>query len=228
MPEEISNNEYKNAVLEHLREILDLELSINKYEEAIDGNQKNINRLCIAPPPQRPQSKAEASRRIAFVYLVCPIAVVLLAAILFAILLPDDFPLGTCLWMPSVNLLGVFVGLVIANTADNKRLTGIHNQDIAAYNQQMIIENDQRNFHLAQINMLRELINETKQTLEVLYDNSILHLKYHNLKAVASFFNYFSTGRTYSLELNGSDRGAYNIFEEDVNFGRVVESVDRV
>ena len=73
-----------------------------------------------------------------------------------------------------------------------------------------------------------ELIVHAKETLSTLYGLNLLHRKYQNFAAVASMYDYLSTGRTSSLTRYENDPGAYNIYEDDMRVGKIVDVVEMV
>ncbi len=70
--------------------------------------------------------------------------------------------------------------------------------------------------------------NESKKILDVLYSLNIIYPKYRYLEACGMFLEYFKAGRTNSLEANGEDRGAYNIYEDELFKGIVINKLDQV
>jgi len=79
-----------------------------------------------------------------------------------------------------------------------------------------------------QLIRLEELVTHAEETRSTLYELNILHGSYKNFQAVASIYNYLSTGRTSSLVRSGSDPGAYNLYEEDVRIGKIINIVGLV
>ena len=65
----------------------------------------------------------------------------------------------------------------------------------------------------------------TKQTLESLYGLNLIYPKYRNYTAIASFYEYFCSGRC--KELTGHE-GAYNIFEQEVRMGIIIDKLDAI
>lgn len=61
--------------------------------------------------------------------------------------------------------------------------------------------------------------------LNPLYDIGIIHPKYRNLIAIASFVDYFETGRVEKLK--GSD-GAYNLFEQELRANIIISELKKI
>lgn len=71
-----------------------------------------------------------------------------------------------------------------------------------------------------------EVSNEwhnTRNALDSLYELGIIHKKYRNLVPIASFYDYFDTGRCFVLKGPG---GAYATYEEDLRFQRLETKLD--
>lgn len=65
--------------------------------------------------------------------------------------------------------------------------------------------------------------NKTQETINAMYNVGVIHPKYRYMVAVASFFDYFDTGRCFSFTGPG---GAYAVYEEDLRFQRIVTKLD--
>ncbi len=76
-----------------------------------------------------------------------------------------------------------------------------------------------------QIKLLLDKYNDSKQCLRKLYDYNIIYPKYQNIIAVASFFEYFDSGRCNQLTGHG---GAYDVYENEIKFNRIVNKLDLV
>lgn len=81
-----------------------------------------------------------------------------------------------------------------------------------------------RNIDL-QINVLQKNKDEISSMLRKLYDMNIIYPKYHNFIAVATFYEYFDSGRCNSLE---GHEGAYNIFETELRLDKILGKLDDI
>ena len=63
----------------------------------------------------------------------------------------------------------------------------------------------------------------TQNALNQIYAVGIIHPKYRNLVAIASFYDYFDTGRCNTLT---GPNGAYAIYEEELRFQRIESRLD--
>ena len=89
----------------------------------------------------------------------------------------------------------------------------------------LLERNENKLQQISQDKILR-LFFETKIALSELYSVGILHPKYQDMTAVSSIYDYFDTGRTYSLTRSGNDPGAYNLYEDDIKANRIITAID--
>ena len=75
---------------------------------------------------------------------------------------------------------------------------------------------------------ISKIYAQCQQSLEKLYSLNIIHPNYQYLEACGMFLQYFSTGRTHSLEQSGGDVGAYNLFENDLKFHTIKNQLNQV
>ncbi len=81
------------------------------------------------------------------------------------------------------------------------------------------------------IEELERQYSDSKRHLETMYGRNIIHPKYrHNIIAISAFYQYLSEKRTYCLEFDQStgDRGAYNIYNEEVQRGVIISQLNLV
>lgn len=81
------------------------------------------------------------------------------------------------------------------------------------------------------IEALERQHSDSKSHLEKMYGCNIIHSKYrHNIIAISAFYQYLSEKRTYCLEFNQNtgDRGAYNIYNEEVQRGIIISQLNLV
>lgn len=76
--------------------------------------------------------------------------------------------------------------------------------------------------------ILKDAQNNIDKTLSEMYELNIIHPKYRYLEACGMFLEYFEAGRTHSLGVNGADRGAYNIFEDELYHKIIVNRLDQI
>ncbi|EET58595.1 hypothetical protein BRYFOR_09431 [Marvinbryantia formatexigens DSM 14469] len=91
-------------------------------------------------------------------------------------------------------------------------------------------EKGENDMHILEANyqIIKEAYDINKKTLEKLYSLNIIYHKYHYLEACGMFLEYLISGRTHSLEAQGSDPGAYNIYEDELYRGIIVDKLDNI
>ena len=84
-----------------------------------------------------------------------------------------------------------------------------------------------KNFELAtnEFNKISNVLQETKNDLQTLYDKNIIFEKYRNFVAMCSIYEYFSSGRVDTLE---GPNGAYNLYESELRQNLIVNSLDKI
>lgn len=76
--------------------------------------------------------------------------------------------------------------------------------------------------------IIKRAYNETVGALKELYAVDIIYPKYRSLEACGMFLEYLMAGRTSSLEASGTDQGAYNIYEDELFKGIIINKLDQV
>ena len=81
-------------------------------------------------------------------------------------------------------------------------------------------QNIRKNLMLA-----RSMYERNNDILHTFYKENIIFEKYRNMIAVASFYEYFCSGRCSTLE---GHEGAYNIYEQEMRLGIIINKLDEV
>lgn len=76
--------------------------------------------------------------------------------------------------------------------------------------------------------VLNQANQSTQEILDKIYALNIVHPKYRYLEAIGMFLEYLSTGRTHSLEARNGDLGAYNLYEDELYKGLIINKLDQV
>lgn len=76
-----------------------------------------------------------------------------------------------------------------------------------------------------EITKTEELLKNTIDARNELYAYNIIFIKYRDVVALSSFYEYLMAGRCSSLE--GAD-GAYNLYENEIRMNRVIDQLDTV
>lgn len=75
---------------------------------------------------------------------------------------------------------------------------------------------------------LNQAITQYNDTLRKLYSLNIIHPNYREFVPCGMFLQYLSTGRTHSLEQRGGDKGAYNLYEDDLKYQRITSQLNQI
>lgn len=67
--------------------------------------------------------------------------------------------------------------------------------------------------------------NQTKELLQYIYSQDIIHPKYRNFLAIAQIYEYLDTGRC--TELSGPN-GAYNLYEQELRQNIIIDRLDQI
>jgi len=216
--------------------------NLNKKESSPSETAKNIMSIEKPTKPIKPVLKEDMSsfgfsdflKNAGFF-----VGGLTLAWLVEAFIIPGSIILPFIIWGGVTTIPTIQKKLDLKN--DKKLKTSKYNIDIDEYEQKMdeyqrqitdmeniitreqeekaINENNIKNEKEAyeyKIEKLNELSIKIKNTLSILYEKNILHKKYQNLEAVLSIYEYLSTERTKSLGLINNDKGAYNLYEEEV------------
>ncbi|MBO5153077.1 MAG: hypothetical protein J6C00_01840 [Eubacterium sp.] len=114
----------------------------------------------------------------------------------------------------------------VRRTMEKNILIKKQNKKAAENNKNLIAtRNQQANILQFQVDDLNQMIQDTKNVLGCYYQKNIIYPKYWNWVAVASFYEYLSSGRCTSLE---GHEGAYNIFENESRQDLIIRKLDEV
>lgn len=222
----IKDDAYVPKLLEYLRTIIYCETNLIGYDSIIEENNKAMGLLCI--PNLLPNEPIKPSPPKRFYSIV---GIVITWAIGVSILLTSAMPLGVIILVA----LGIYILTVVKRRSDEMKSFRFYEnkyymelEEYRKLNQKELVrmhsESAQKKLYEEQSERITELISHAKGTLKTLYEANVLHLKYQNFVASASIYDYLSTDRTYTLGLATGDPGAYNMYEEDVRIGRIVNA----
>lgn len=152
--------------------------------------------------------------------------------------------LETVFWIPSA-LKIMIIGAVFG--AGFGVLSGLHygvsgtilNRKIVKENHRILASNKNQRAVIAQkvgilqseLRIINSSLADSHRIVNQYYAMNVLAPKYqHNLVAVSSFYDYFSTGRTRRLDVsdNGADVGAYNLFEHELRQNIIIDKLDQI
>lgn len=226
------------AIKSYLKTILELETNKFTMKTAIDNTESTISKLAKSPKLYKPvavkQSAEEQSYRKG-AYVCFALAVITL---IFVLIIRFEILKYLFIGFLVVFAICAIVLFIYANSKKNDRLyeDREREQEYAQFKERqekrLYEESTYKEHLLKTLNKINPQLEETKSALEELYSINIIHPKYRNLIAIASFLEYFETGRCTQLE---GHEGAYNIFENEVrldmiitNQNQIIESLDQV
>jgi len=108
---------------------------------------------------------------------------------------------------------------------ENKQAAQRYENIVVQDRQRVSIELSKRNQVLQFFNATDNELANTRQTLAQVYDLNIIHPNYRNFVAVASFHQYFDTGRCTTLD---GPNGAYNLYEAERRQNMIIGQLDTV
>lgn len=131
--------------------------------------------------------------------------------------------------------IGAIVAIIvnIVETISNKK-TNAKNEK--RYNAAMHADAVRVNNELAQKKVLQQersilygRYQKTQETLRRFYDVGVIYGKYrYDFAAVASFLDYFQSGRCSTLGENRGGDGAYNLYESELRQNVIINKLDQV
>lgn len=146
-----------------------------------------------------------------------------LMAIIFLILI-----LGIWLSVPILSLIKYSKQRRVKNT-EIKKSKEEYSKEIDNYNKNVDTFNatldDQRKDLKERKNMANNLLIETNELLQKLYNLDVVHKKYQNFVAIATICEYFETGRCNSFD---GYTGAYNIYEQEIRQDKIISKLDDI
>ena len=138
-------------------------------------------------------------------------------------------------------VIGIYAIMKAMEKKDTKKATEEQREEwkkTVAANKMLNASRTQRNQELAvwiprlesERNKIKQIYLETKSTLEQLYAVGIIPEKYRYFVAVCSFYDYVTSGRTYSICKSETtfDEGAVNLYEKDLQFGLIMDKLDSI
>ncbi len=141
--------------------------------------------------------------------------------------------------LPVCTGIGYLIGFVCAcskRAEDNDRLAFQRRSNTDLYNrlkkedeERVQNELEQRSFLCSEYDTLYAQYEDTCKTLQRFYDTNIIYGKYHHdFAAVASFLDYFKSGRCSTLGENRGGDGAYNTYENELFHKIIINKLDLV
>lgn len=154
----------------------------------------------------------------------------------------SENPLGIIQSFFIAAVISVGVGLIVLKTSSNKKSINEwdkYQREKEQYRHELLQYDDyvkqeiarvrreekQRDFLQHELDQLVEKNRKSKDILKQLYNMDVVFSKYKYFIAIASFYEYFSSGRCTALE---GHEGAYNIFETEVRLDKISTQINHV
>lgn len=231
----------KNKIIEYLENVVELEKQVYLQNNALNELNGKINSLGYAniiQAPVEPQAVGLDQESIEGFTIGGALIGVLLSIYIILKTWFDVF-LEAFICIPVGAVIGFLIAYVAARNTrnrENNRLSIEHQKNIDWYNKatdedalRVKKELEQRSFLCSEYDALYAQYEDTCRTLQRFYDTNIIYGKYqHDFAAVASFLDYFKSGRCSTLgEKRGGD-GAYNTYENELLQKIIINKLDLV
>lgn len=244
----------KNKIVEYLENVVELEKQVYLQHNALNKLNAKINSLGYAKniqAPVKPQDVGLDSDCIKNSSILGALFGGLLSLVIGFNLGCDEYSLCTLfnfidvmitalvICIPAGAFIGCLIGLAIAcskRSRENNRLSIEHQNSIDRYEKmkdddalRVKRELEQRSFLCSEYDVLYAQYEDTCRTRQRFYDTNIIYGKYHrDFAAVASFLDYFKSGRCSTLGENRGGDGAYNTYENELFHKIITNKLDLV
>lgn len=130
-----------------------------------------------------------------------------------------------CAVIPGCGLLIVSVMSAFAKNDSYQKALQEYEQAAKADAERIQEEKKVRVYLTKELAALDHQMQQSRKTLQALYQKGIIFPKYRNFVMVASIYEYFCSGRCTTLE---GHEGAYNILEMEIRLNHIVSQLDRI
>ncbi|HAY19626.1 MAG TPA: hypothetical protein DCY17_02170 [Clostridiales bacterium] len=238
------------AVTQYLENVVDLEKQCYLQQRTIKGLNSKINSLGIGKQyvhPDKPDLVPTYRREYIKKIFIAGAFGLFIGIAVGSIDCTYGSPAKTWLaWTIMGTAAGLFIGLLLgligyfeekkeqedlyANRLEQYRARlAQYEHAVAADKARVEAELRQKQKLIAERKMLEEEHERTKKLLQQYYATDILYGKYqNNFVAVASFLDYFKSGRCSTLGENHGADGAYNTFEQELLMHRVIAKLENI
>lgn len=151
-----------------------------------------------------------------------------------------DGAFGRLVGMPLIGgiigLFGSVIYAIVASASAESKAEHDYQDALNTYNSNLVndsrrVENElkQKEIVSTERDKLYRQYLQTKKTLGAFYAKGVLYGKYHNdFAAIASFLDYFKSGRCSTLGENRGGDGAYNTYEAELLQHRIINKLDMI
>lgn len=233
-----------NELKKYLEAVIEIEKSIYTQKSVIREIDDSIallgrsQRFSKIEPPRQGGSEVYSYLAIAGTFLVFGVPLLLIGSCL-----SGDF-LFDCLSVPMIVLsvpaiIGAIISVIVffrklaEEKQDYRSAVEEYKRKINRQNSQIARDKERVNSELLvvaprlaeQRELLASKLVESKRILDEIYALDVIYIKYRNLIAVCSFYDYIASGRCSSLE---GHEGAYNVFENQIRLDLIIYKLDVV
>lgn len=223
----------RNTIIEYLENVVELEKQVYTQKITLNTLDAKANSLGIARSFQEPRvgyinnsAKSENIGR----------GLAIGGMIGF---IPPLVACGSCEAVMGLtfigSIIGALAGLVInlenQQSVNEKYEAALQEYEAAKYHDAVRVkrELEQRESIISERNALYSKYLETCDVLQRYYDSNIVYGKYHHdFAAVASFLDYFKSGRCSTFGENRGGDGAYNMYANELHQNIIINKLDRV
>lgn len=235
-------------IKEYLAIVLDMEKNLYIQSKVIQKMDKEINSLGIKSKYNVPR-KSEYKENVG-PYILVTSLVFGLAGYLINVAITMEKSSGliesasapfkaigpAIIWI----IVGIVVGAIIAgikNSSLENENEARYNIELKEYNQKVERDNERVRRELIrkheiqnQRNELYKKYTESAQRLKQMYDYNIIESDFRGFVPIATIYQYFCQGRTYSLgfDQQTGDQGAYNIYKDELHHKIIIGKLDIV
>ena len=226
-------------ITQYLKDVATLECQVYTQEKLISKLQQNASRLGRKKNIKEPILKTTYASPDYGMYLFISIGIAVFGIVAQTLFLSKIFPKKFLvehndfflIWLPIIIFVSTFVLLIFhyqqKEKRENKRnyeweLKNYNNyirEDNLRVKQELPVKHELE----TQINRIMRTKQATETALASLYSVGVIHPKYRNLVAIATFYDYFDTGRCNKLTGPG---GAYDTYAYECHFQYIETKLD--
>ena len=242
----MTNRMDKENLIQYLRYVVELEKQVYLQKRALnelDAKINSLGRSCSFQEPQvgragKPEYGNESAKW-AFIGVIIGFVAALISCDWVGNLNAIFSFIGYAILYPLIGgVVGAFIGFIVADIQHSNRQKELNlkykydmqEYETAKYNDAVRVkrEIEQRNVIISERTALYSQYRSTQKTLDKVYSIGVIYGKYRTFPAVASFLDYFESGRCSTLGENTGGDGAYNKYDNESRLDLIVTKLDEV
>lgn len=232
----------KQKLIEYLERVVDLEKQRYIQETTLNSLNDRFNSLGIRKQYTRAVSNVRPRRIDTFSWSGW-LGLIIAAPIFFSAFSNCSTP-GAFFGRIVISIIVAFVGFVVPQVigeaiaksnakaqqeSEQQEFDRQYENAVKADNARVASELSMRQKIDTEYRLLYAQYEKTKQTLKQFYDAGPIYSKYHfDFVAVASFLDYFKSGRCSTLGENRGGDGAYNTYENELLHRVIINKLDQI